>query len=173
MSEFNYKKDVEINPNQLDLEWLRQPALYQKYAGEAAYARDRRDRAKDKLEVVKAQVDGDVRQNPGNYGFTGDKKPTEGAITSAVIQSEGYQEANEEYLKSKLECDIIQSAVLAMEQRKYALENLVKLLNSSYFASPSVPRDLSAEWQKTVEQTKGEQQAEVAEKMGERRRRRE
>lgn len=173
MSEFDFKRDVEINPNQLDVEWLRQPFLYQKYAEEAAHARDRRDRAKDALEVVKAQVDGDVRANPVNYGFTGDKKPTESAIASAILQSEEYQEANEKYLKAKLECDLIQSAVLSIEQRKSALENLVKLLNSSYFAAPLTPRDLNSEWNKSLEERKDSQQKETEEKFGERRRRRE
>jgi hypothetical protein len=39
-----------------------------------------------------------------------------------------------------------QAAVNAFEQRKSALENLVRLFGQSYFAGPKMPRDLH--WEK-------------------------
>ena len=36
----------------------------------------------------------------------------------------------------------------AIDQKKSALENLVKLHGQMYFAGPSIPRDLDKEWEK-------------------------
>jgi predicted nucleic acid-binding Zn-ribbon protein len=154
MEQRNYKKDLQIDPDALDLEWVNQPARFMFYAQQSAHAKDVRDRAKEKLEVVKAQVDGELRA-----GFAaGEKKPTEAAIASMVLQSKEYQDANEEFMQAKLEADLLQAAVSAMDQRKSALENLVRLHSQQYFAGPKEPRDLSAAYREQVR----EQHQEVA-----------
>ena len=54
-----------------------------------------------------------------------------------------YKKANEEFLNAKYEVDVAQAAVVAMSQRKDALENLVRLHGQQYFAGPKVPHDIS------------------------------
>lgn len=145
MTEF--EKDVQINPGALDVEWLRQASLFRKYAAASADAKDEVTRAKDHLEVVKAQQDSMIR------GIPTDKKPTEAAIAGLVLQSQEYQDANEAYLKAKYNADMVQAAVSAMEHKKTALENLVRLMGQQYFAGPREPRDLEGEWSRQVQAT--------------------
>ena len=46
-------------------------------------------------------------------------------------------------IDAKYENDIAEGVVKALDQKKSALENLVRLLGVSYFAGPNVPHDLS------------------------------
>ncbi len=48
-------------------------------------------------------------------------------------------------IDAQYEYQMAQGAVQAVEQRKSALENLVKLYGQGYFAGPKTPRDISSE----------------------------
>lgn len=136
----NYEKDIEIDETSLDIEWLEQPKLFMQYSRHLADMRRRTDEMKQTLDVVKAEIDRDVREDPERFQITG--KVTEGAITSAVLTNEAYKAAYQAFLDAKYEMDMAQSAVRAFEQRKDALENLVRLHGQQYFAGPQLPRDL-------------------------------
>lgn len=145
----NYEQDVRIDPDALDLEWLEQSALMMKYTKHAAVTRDLMDKAKEKLDFVKAELDLDIRNNPSAYNLP---KITEGAIASAISLNEKYQKAVEDYNEARFENEVAQGAVRSIDQKKTALENLVRLFQASYFAGPSVPRDLTEEYLKQENQ---------------------
>ena len=52
---------------------------------------------------------------------------------------------------AQYELEVMGAAVRALDQKKSALENLVRLQGQNYFAGPSVPRTIGAEWVKEVE----------------------
>jgi hypothetical protein len=54
----------------------------------------------------------------------------------------------------KYEAEVLQGAVNAVDHRKDALENLVRLHGLQYFAGPKVPRNLSEEREYREEQQK-------------------
>ena len=138
----NYEQDLKIDDSSLDLECLDQPSLFMRYAKHAANARRFLDLAKQNLDVVKAELDKDIRESPDNYGIL---KITEGSIQSAILTDKAYTEAYKEFTDAKYEADMAQNAVVAMNQKKDMLEQLIKLQGQSYFAGPKVPRDLSKE----------------------------
>ncbi len=138
-----YEKDVNIDPNSLDVEWLEQPNLMLKYGRIAAQTKLDMDKAKEKLEVVKAELDKDIRLNPEKYDIA---KLTESVVASTILLQPEYKEASEAYIEATYEFNMARYAVQAISDRKDALENLVKLHGMQYFAGPSVPRDLSKEW---------------------------
>jgi len=146
----DYQKDIIIDPDSLDLEWLDQASLFMKYARGAAIARADLDQAKENLDLVRSTLDKEIRANPDKFEID---KITETVVTNTIIGILEFQKANEKVLQAKFEVDIAQSAVNAMNQRKDALENLVKLHGMSYFAGPKVPRDLSFEAQKKHNQS--------------------
>jgi len=145
MEELDYQGDIIIDESALDVEWLEQPRLMLKYGSHAARMRKEVDKAKENLDIVRAKLDKDIRSNPDKYGIV---KLVEAAVQNAIVESEDYREANQRYLKAKYEADVARAAVGAMEQRKEALENLVRLHGLQYFAGPKVPRDLSKEAQR-------------------------
>ncbi len=142
MEILDYERDIQIDPNALDVEWLEQPDLMRKYAKYAADVKRVMDETKERLDVTKAKLEMEIRTYPANFGL---EKVTESAIQSTIILQESYQELSKEYIQAKYEYDVATAVLRALEQRKSALENLVKLLSVSYFAGPQTPRDLSQE----------------------------
>jgi hypothetical protein len=145
----DYEKDIRIQPEQLDIEWLEQPRLMYKYAKISAEASRDWDSAKERLALVRAQLDKAIRDNPDTYKID---KVTEGAIASTILQQEEYQFASEELIQAQFDFNIARAAVSALEHRKASLENLVRLYGQQYFAGPKIPRDLNAEWQQKQNQ---------------------
>lgn len=138
----NYEQDLHIDDNALDLEWLGQPTLMVKYIQGQASARREVDRLKEKLNVSKAELDREIRLSPDKYGI---EKITESVITSTIIIQDEYKKLVKELIDAQYELQMMQGAVAAIDQRKQALENLVKLYGQQYFAGPKMPRDLSYE----------------------------
>ena len=149
----DYEKDTKIDPDALDLECLGQADLMMKYSRHCADMEDVRDRAKENLEFVKAEMDSDIRKNPENYKL---EKVTDKAVESLIPLQDHYRSASIAYLDAKHEYNVARGAVDAIEGRKSMLESLIKLHGQSYFAGPNVPRDLNRE-----KKLKDEIQAEV------------
>jgi hypothetical protein len=140
----NYEKDVTIDPDALDVEWLGQPGLIFKYSKKSAEAQIILSNAKESLELCKATLDRKIRTNPEKFGI---EKITETVVANTIIAQSDYAEANKEYQEAQFEVNIIRGVMDALNNKKSALENLVKLHGQNYFAGPSIPRDLSKEWE--------------------------
>lgn len=144
MTDFDYEKNIQIDEESLDLEWLDQPKHFIKIAKASAEATFDLDQAKASFDVTCSELEMDIRNNPGNYKI---EKVTESAIKAALCQTDKHQEALQNLNEAKRDAAILQGAVRAFDQRKSALENLVRLHGQSYFAGPSVPRNLGEERQ--------------------------
>lgn len=138
----NYEEDIRIDPTALDIEWLGQAEMMIKYTRHAAQARMELDQSKQALDIIRAGLDKDIRELPKQYGL---EKVTDKAVESTIITLMEYQESFQEYLDAKYEADMAQGAVQAFQQRKDALQDLVRLHGQSYFAGPSIPRDIAWE----------------------------
>lgn len=151
--EIDYDRDVRIDESALDVECLAQPRLMLRYGQASADAYRAEQLAKEKLEVVKAELDEDIRSHPEKYTLT---KITEAVVGNAVIRTDRYQEANKTYIQAKYDSSLARTAAGAIDARKDMLELLVRLHGQQYFAGPSVPRDISTEWTKRHVQTKSD-----------------
>jgi len=124
----------EIDPNRLDEEWVAQPKLFMKYSMMLADARRQLDIAKSKLEVVKAEVDRDIRRNPIKYGLDG--RVTEKSIEALVPLQKKFRKGLAEVHNAKHSVDILYAAVTTLDHRKKGLEKLVDLHGQQYFSAP-------------------------------------
>lgn len=140
----DYEKDMYIDENALDVEWLEQPSLMGKYTANLAKTRRRYDEAQEKVSIIKAHLERAIRKDPEKFDL---EKVTESAIQSAILVQEKFQEANQKVIEARYENQMAQGAVQAVEQRKQALENLIRLLGLNYFAGPTISRDLLSERQ--------------------------
>ena len=147
----NYEIDIKIDETALDFEWFDQPVKMMEYSTHAAQMKSNLDKAKEALDFVKAELDSVIRSDPEAFGL---KKATDKAIELTILLQEGYKQATKRYLEAKFESDVAFAAVKAFEQRKDALENLVRLHGQQYFAGPKVPRNLSQEVQRKYDQRK-------------------
>ena len=156
----NYETDIRIDETALDVEWLEQPRLMIKYAQHSAEMARRVEIAKTKLDLIKAQLDKDIRTDPEKFGIG---KITESVVQNTIILDTNYQETEAALIDAKYEYDIARNAVYAINARKDSLENLVRLHGMQYFAGPQVPRDLSKEYQNRTRQKQVD--AGIAQKM--------
>lgn len=138
----SYEEDLKINLNDLAENWDKQPQLYMKWAEKYAQAYFERDKKKEKLEIVKAQIDMDIRTNLDNYGF--DKKPTEAAISAKILMQPEYQAASTSVIEANRDMNIYNAAKTAMDHKKKALEMLSYLSTSGLYAEPSDSQDKKA-----------------------------
>lgn len=149
----DYKEKIAIDEDALDIEWLEQPSKMLEVTQEAAECKRLMDEAKDALDLKKADLDYAIRSNPDKYMDEG-IKITENVIFATILKQQSYKDANAEYLQAKYEYDVAKGAVEAFEQRKSALENLVKLHGQQYFAGPKVPRNIHDERQAIKQRSK-------------------
>lgn len=140
MEEKEFEKDLGIDPYALDEEWLKQPGLYMKYSSMAADIQKRRDQSKERLEVIKAELDKKIRLSPATYVTV--EKITESVVASTILVQPEYRIATDELIEANYELNMLQSAVRALDHKRSALENEVKLWLGSYFSGPKEPRDI-------------------------------
>lgn len=83
------KKDIAINPTDLDTDLIQHPSLQLHYAIKTAGARRAYERLKSGVEILEAKLDSSYREKLGD----GTKKPTEAAIRNAVVADPAYASA--------------------------------------------------------------------------------
>lgn len=133
----DYKRDVSIDFNNLDKEWLKQPSLTLEYGEVLADARLRLDKMKEVFDITKAEIDISTR---GFWSESG-KKFTEAQIAAEVLLNKKVRKASEELMKAREDLGSIQVAYDAIQTKKSALENLVKLHGQDWFSRPVEPRE--------------------------------
>ena len=150
MSEHDYDKDLSINPLELDIEWIQQPRKYRYWSELLADAKRELDKAKAEIPIIHSKLLMQIRKNPEAFNI---EKVTEGTVEAAINIHTDYIAITNKVIDLKYNVDILFSAVNAFEQRKTALENLVKLLGQQYFAAPTVPREFTKETLTKIEES--------------------
>jgi hypothetical protein len=135
----------------LTKDWLEQSKLYHKHAVRLAEAKYSLNRAKaaeavaeEELKDVIARMDSAIRRDPEAFGLSSEKKPTEAAIENTVRLSSEFQEARDAVFKDAATArndaqhlvDVLYATVNSLDQRKEALQDLVKLEGRDQFAQP-------------------------------------
>ena len=154
VTHFDYMAELQIDHNALDVEWFDQPALFMKYAQASVQTKTDLDLAKHKLEIIKSEIETDIRKNPPAYAGADAKKLTEASIHAIVIAHPDVQKAENTVIEARHTCDMFAMMVKAFDQRKYALQMAVTLFGQKYFAGPIEPRDLNLEFEKKIKQSK-------------------
>ena len=144
----DYNKDLEVNFDRLDENWRDHSRNYMEWSEKWVNAVAEYDRAKEGLEVVKAEVDMEVR----NKDHT--KKPTEAAITSMVTTHKNYRAASELLIEANKKANLLKSAKSAFEHHKKALEGLTQLWVNGYWSEPRIPAEAKAKFEKSDYQEK-------------------
>jgi len=130
----DYRRDLEIDENDLPGEWLNQAGMYCYYADKWADAVFKRDEAKLKLDWVTNNLSLEIRNNLEKFGFEG--KATEAAIKSKIEISKKYMEAAKELNKYNHKVNLFSNAKISFDQRKTSLSNLVSLKISGFYSEP-------------------------------------
>lgn len=134
------KDDAFIDQYALDFELVQQPTLVEKYSDYYADACFEKDKAKERLKEVEAEIDLDVRRNwKDKYKF--DVKPTEPAIKSQIILTKEYKKASRTLMEATRTVNRMKGASTAMEHKKASLGKLTELHGRNYFAEPRIDKE--------------------------------
>ena len=133
----HYQDDLLIDKFNLAGEWERQPQLFIYWAGEAVYAQTVRDQISQQLDLIKAQLDSDIRLNWKEYGF--DAKPTEPAIKAAALQQQGYVDKLAELSAATEHGNIMAAARAGFEHKRRALTSLTELQIAGFYGANTAP----------------------------------
>lgn len=128
----DYKDVLSIDKFNLDVEWERQPGLYQNAAEEAAEAFQKLTSLKDYLTVTSAQIELAYRKGE----IDPEAKITEGTIKALIDSNEELAGIKKEIRDQKRVYDEASALVMAFDHKKKALENEVTLYAVGYNASP-------------------------------------
>ena len=134
----DFENDVKINKFELDIEWEKQPALFEKYARASAEATAERDRVWQNRKVIKAEL---MTEILNHYNSIGLKKPTDVAIDAEIRGDSRHKEVSEELIAANEKVGLTDAAKWAMQQKKDALENMVKLFLAGYWSDAKIPQE--------------------------------
>jgi hypothetical protein len=147
----NYEKDMEIEQDALDIEWLGQTALAMKYAKNLVHCHSKVRQLEEQKKTVRSELILLANKDPEKY--LGKEKPNAADIEAFYRNSDEYKSVVEELNQALEDAEFAELAKNEISfTRKVALENLVRLHAAQYFAGPSVPRDLNKEWEKHTKQ---------------------
>ena len=138
----DYKNDVKINDAALDLEWLDQAELAVKYGAEWVACKKKVAILDEKVKVVRSELV--IKAWKDSPKHLGQPKGSIQTVEAFYRTHKKHIKAKQELFDAEEELDLISIAKNEISfTRKTALENMVKLYASDYFAGPNVPRDLS------------------------------
>jgi len=154
--ELDYKKDMMIDFDNLDLEWIDQTELARKYAKHLAGVKREVGRLEEKKKTIRSVLIDQVNRDP--LETTGKKSPNAADIEAAYRRDKEYQRTVEELLDAQEEAEYAEHVYNEISfTKKKALEQLVQLYISQYFAGPNVPRNLYEEYKKKREEMEKKQ----------------
>jgi len=164
--EFDFDNDVAIDLDNLHNEWATHAASRKKYADEISYLDKIVKKSHEKVKVIRSQLLKEASQNK------------ELKLTSADLRESYYRdhkdhkEAKDTQITSEYNLSMAWNALNAMDDRKYALQDEVKLWIRNYYATPREERMTEAGKIKLLEQIEGEKVQTHREKINTNRRQR-
>lgn len=132
--DLDYDRDLEIDPEALDAEWLDHARIAMGYVEAAADANREVMMAEERVKTKRAEL---VKETMGtDYGKNA-------ATQEAYYRTDPeYQRLKQEWIDATHTAELLKGAASQMTSRKNALEKAVQLTGMGYNAIPSEPRNL-------------------------------
>lgn len=132
-----FKDDIKMSIHKLDQAALTQAELYEEWSAKWAEAVFERDKIKEQITVLKAEVDERIRLHPQKYGWASEKPPTETWIAQKIILDQDIRALNDKFVEAQYNVNIMASAKETLEHRKKGLDILTDLYKGNYFVAKS------------------------------------
>ena len=132
--EFDFEDDLAIDFDNLHIEWAKHAAIRHKYAKEVSHRDKVAKKAHEKVKVVRSILIKEAKTNK-------ELKLTSDSLREAYYREhQDHKDAKDEQIESEYNLSMAWAALNAMDDRKYALQDLVKLWIRNYFATPREER---------------------------------
>lgn len=126
-----FEKDVAIDVKDLGKELMTQASTYLKWSQLWANETSERDRIKNKMEFLRAELSLKIRENPAAF-TTG--KITEDTVRCLLETDRVIEKVREELLLANQKVNELLAVKTAMEQRKSMLESVARLFQLGYWS---------------------------------------
>lgn len=123
--------DLSVDPNQLPREWGRHVPMYHYWAEQQADAQAAYDEAKSELDLVKAEMDLEVRNNKDDYGID---KINNDIVANTVLTQPEVQAAVKRVNESRHQLELAKAATGALDHRRKQLSMLVDMKIKAYMS---------------------------------------
>jgi hypothetical protein len=133
----SYKEALEIDFDNLDENWKNHSRDYMVWAEKWANAVAEKDKLKEKLKIVTAEIEMQTRIDFANNPPR-NMKVTERLIAATLDVDVALIDLKEQVIEANREVDLYSSAKQAFEARKQALGGLTSLWTGGYFSVPNV-----------------------------------
>ncbi len=127
---FDLQADLAIDKHSLDIAAVQQPILMAKWSTTLAKASAERDKAKEALGVMEANLQGKAR--------AGTEKLTEAAVKAWVRSHVDYRKSSKALRVTERNVSYLTAAVRAIDAKKYMIQELDKLFISGYYAETNI-----------------------------------
>jgi len=129
----DYDKDIEIDENDLEGEWVEHSTKVLHYQSAYADALHNRDLKKVTLDQDYAKLDSEIRKDWQKHF---DSKPTEVAIKNYIILHPTYVKTERELMDLSHQVNLLLGVKNSFEHRKSALQSIVSLKISGFHSEP-------------------------------------
>ena len=124
----DFREYLKVDKYNLDIEWENQANNFMDTCEWYADAVIERDRCKEQLELLKAQVGKEIKDNPKDFGIDKDPgKVTIDALNKATNLDDRVKEQQEELHEKNRQVNIMSGAREALSNKKKAIESLTEL----------------------------------------------
>lgn len=163
--EINFERDMKIDEQALDVEWLKQTELAHLYNQHYAQCCKDLQIAQEEVKTIRSSL---IRKaNAFPEKCCGKPKPTDGDKEAYYRNHKKYKSLKQKAIDLEYEQNM---AYLGKSEinytRKAALEQLVVLLGQNYFAGPRAPRNLTKERKKVEKERQKRNLTKIGKKLG-------
>jgi hypothetical protein len=124
---------LKVNKHDLDNENIRQPVLMEIATDLNSRIIAKRDRTKEKLKWVIANIDSQIRKNPKQFNL---EKATDRSIENTIYLQDEYKDIRNEFINNNRLANKMEGVVEAFRQRKHVVIILKDLYLANYFSEP-------------------------------------
>ncbi len=129
--ELNFEEDNAIDLDDLHEEWRSHAGIRKNYADEVTHLEKVKQKAHEKVKVTRSRLIREAKE----------AKLSSADLREAYYREDKkYQEAKDEQIEAEYELGMAWNALNAFDDRKYALQDEVKLWIKNYFATPREER---------------------------------
>jgi len=162
--EINFERDMKIDEQSLDVEWLKQTELAHLYNQHYAQCYKDLQIAQEEVKTIRSSLIRKANKFPEIHCLK--PKPTAGDIEAYYRTHPKYKRLKTKVIDLEYEKNMAELGKNEINYtRKAALEQLVTLLGQSYFAGPRAPRNLTKERKKAEKERQQRNLTRIGKKM--------
>lgn len=128
--------DFTIDKHRLDEACIKQAEMAGELSQRMAPARQALAEAKNAVGLAKAEAANHIRLHPEMYDIG---KVTDSSVADAMLMQDSVQEAQAAVVQAQYIVDVLDAGREALNDRKYAVRDLVELWRADYYADTPMP----------------------------------